>query len=255
MQVMFCKSIKKIVSHLLGASLMCVVANFSMAQSTPQAGVEYKIADQAQPVNSGNKVEVTEFFGYFCPGCNAFEPYFEDWIKRQGNRIVVKRLHSDLHDLTTQQKLFFTLEAMGKVDELQLKVFNAFHVDRNRLSTDAEVMKFVEKQGIDKKRFNELYGSPFMMNAKLNMVKQMQAAYKVNGIPTVIIDGRYIVSPLDVAAKAKAPGNSLQPGLAVMDYLVDKVYREKNPPAVSAQEGTKKAASTKAQPEKNKKEK
>ena len=171
-------------------------------------GVEYKIAGPSAACELGNKVEVTEFFGYFLPWLQCLRAIFRRLIKRQGNRIVVKRLHSDLHDLTTQQKLFFTLEAMGKVDELQLKVFNTFHVDRNRLSTDAEVMKFVEKQGIDKKRFNELYGSPFMMNAKLNMVKQMQAAYKVNGILTVIIDGRYIVSPIDVAAKAKAPGNS-----------------------------------------------
>ena len=67
-------------------------------------------------------------------------------------------------------------------------------------------MKFVEKQGLDKKRFVELYNNAFMMDGKLRTVKQMQAAYKINGIPTVIIEGKYIVSPLDVAAKAKALG-------------------------------------------------
>lgn len=224
-------AIKSTFWQCISGSALILISSICLGQSVPQAGVDYRLADQPQPVSAGNKVEVTEFFGYFCPGCNAFEPHFEDWIKRQGDRIVVKRLHSDLHEVTTQQKLFFTLEAMGKVDDLQMKVFNTFHVDRNRLSTDAEVMKFVEKQGLDKKRFVELYNNAFMMDGKLRTVKQMQAAYKINGIPTVIIEGKYIVSPLDVAAKAKAPGNSLQPGLAVMDYLVDKVYREKNPPS------------------------
>ncbi len=211
---------------LLGLSTLAFSAN---AQTVPQAGNEYRVADQPQAVTTGKKVEVTEFFGYFCPGCNAFEPYFEEWIKRQGDRIVVKRFHSDLHDVTTQQKLYFTLEAMGKVDELQLKAFNAFHIDRNRLSTDAEVMKFVDKHGLDRKRFTELYTNAFVMDSKLRGVKQLQSAYKINGIPTVVIEGKYIVSPLEVSAKAKSSDNSPRAGLAVMDYLVDKIYKEKNP--------------------------
>ncbi|WMW80434.1 thiol:disulfide interchange protein DsbA/DsbL [Undibacterium cyanobacteriorum] len=242
---------RHIMTSLAGIAVALTLGSSALAQGVPQAGVEYRVADQPQPVSTGKKVEVTEFFGYFCPGCNAFEPHFEDWIKRQGDRIVVKRLHSDLHEVTTQQKLYFTLEAMGKVDELQMKAFNAFHIDRNRLSTDAEVMKFVEKQGLDKKRFTELYNNAFMMDGKLRTVKQLQAAYKISGIPTVIIEGKYIVSPLEISAKAKAPGNSQKPGLAVMDYLVEKVYNEKNPPAANT--ATSKAASTPATPATSKK--
>ncbi len=217
----------QLVRRLLVLALSAIALNV-YAQTAPQVGVEYRLAAQPQAVNSGKKVEVIEFFGYFCPGCNAFEPYFEEWIKRQGDRIVVKRMHSDLHDLTTQQKLYFTLEAMGKVDEFQLKVFNAFHVDRNRLSTDADVMKFVEKNGIDKKRFSDIYSNAFAMDSKLRSVKQAQNAYKIDGIPTVIIDGKYIVSPLEVGTKIKSQDKSPRPGLVVMDYLVDKVYKEKN---------------------------
>lgn len=220
--------------QLIRRSLVAALGFFILnvhAQVVPQAGVEYRLAAQPQAVNAGKKVEVIEFFGYFCPGCNAFEPYFEEWIKRQGDRIVVKRMHSDLHELTTQQKLYFTLEAMGKVDELQLKVFNAFHIDRNRLSTDAEVMKFVEKNGLDKKRFFEIYSNAFAMDSKLRSVKQAQSVYQIDGIPTVIIDGKYIVSPLEVGAKIRSADKTPRPGLVVMDYLVDKVYKEKNPVA------------------------
>lgn len=244
---------RRVLLSLSGVAAALLLSSSAFAQAVPQAGNEYRVADQPQPVTAGKKVEITEFFGYFCPGCNAFDPHFEDWIRRQGDRIVVKRLHSDLHDLTTQQKLYFTLEAMGKVDELQMKVFNAFHIERNRLSTDAEVMKFVEKHGLDKKRFNELYNNAFMMDGKLRSVKQLQAAYKINGIPTVIIEGKYIVSPLDVSAKAKSAGNSQQAGLAVMDYLVDKVYKEKNPPAAAGATSSATSAASKAASATNKK--
>lgn len=206
--------------------------SFSAAAQEPRLGQEYTVLDRAQPTDSGKKVEITEFFGYFCPACNSFEPYLEAWIKKQGDRIVVKRVHVNFHELVTQQKLYFTLEAMGKVDEYQLKTFNAYHVDRNRLSTDAEVMKYVEKVGLDKKKFSEIYSS-FTIQSKLNRAAQLMSDYKINGVPTVAIDGRFIVSPADLFAKAKVRDGS-HAGLVVMDWLVDKVYKEKNGAAAPA---------------------
>ena len=142
--------------------------SFSAAAQEPRLGQEYTVLDRPQPTDAGKKVEITEFFGYFCPACNSFEPYLEAWIKKQGDRIVVKRVHVKFSDLmASQQKLYFTLEAMGKVDEYQLKTFNAYHIDRNRLSSDADVFKYVEKVGLDKKKFTDIYGS-FAIQSKVN---------------------------------------------------------------------------------------
>lgn len=202
--------------------------SFSAAAQEPRLGQEYTVLDRPQPTDSGKKVEVTEFFGYFCPACNSFEPYLEAWIKKQGDRIVVKRVHVKFSDLmASQQKLYFTLEAMGKVDEYQLKTFNAYHIDRNRLSSDADVFKYVDKVGLDKKKFTDIYGS-FAIQSKVNRAVQLMSDYKINGVPTVAIDGRYIVSPADLFAKSKARDGS-HAGLVVMDWLVDKAYKEKNP--------------------------
>ncbi|MBY0574837.1 MAG: DsbA family protein, partial [Undibacterium sp.] len=146
----------------------------------------------------------------------------------QGDKIVVKRVHVNFHELVTQQKLFFTLDAMGKVDEFQMKTFNAYHVDRNRLSTDAEVMKYVEKSGLDKKKFTDIYSS-FSIQSKLSRASQLMTDYKINGVPTIAIDGRYMISPADLFAKTRnQPGDNSHAGLKVMDYFVDKVYKEKN---------------------------
>jgi thiol:disulfide interchange protein DsbA len=216
---------------LISLSFIAVAAS---AQNLPRLGLEYTVLDRPQPVDAGKKVEITEFFGYFCPACNAFEPYLEAWIKKQGDRIVVKRVHVNFHELVTQQKLFYTLEAMGKVNEYQLKTFNAFHVDRNRLSTDAEVMKYVEKVGLDKKKFADIYSS-FAIQSKLSRAAQLMADYKISGVPTVVIDGRFVVSPADLNAKSRNPSTdpANHAGLKVMDWVVDKAYQEKNPVTVA----------------------
>ena len=202
--------------------------SFSAAAQEPRLGQEYTVLDRPQPTDAGKKVEVTEFFGYFCPACNSFEPYLEAWIKKQGDRIVVKRVHVKFSDLmASQQKLYFTLEAMGKVDEYQLKTFNAYHIDRNRLSSDADVFRYVDKVGLDKKKFTDIYGS-FAIQSKVNRAVQLMSDYKINGVPTVAIDGRFIVSPADLFAKSKVRDGS-HAGLVVMDWLVDKEKKKKNP--------------------------
>ncbi len=146
---------------LLGLGLIATGAGAS--PTAPQNGVEYRVLSRPQGTDSGKKIEVIEFFGYFCPHCNALEPQIEAWVKKQGDNIVFKRIHVNFHELVTQQKLFFTLEAMGKIDEYQPKVFAAYHVDHNSLRTDEDVMRFVAKSGLDKQKFSEIYNSVFLL--------------------------------------------------------------------------------------------
>jgi thiol:disulfide interchange protein DsbA len=106
------------------------------------------------------------------------------------------------------------------------------------LSSDADVFRYVEKVGLDKKKFTDIYGS-FAIQSKVNRAVQLMSDYKINGVPTVAIDGRYIVSPADLFAKSKARDGS-HAGLVVMDWLVDKAYKEKNPASAAPVAGKKK---------------
>lgn len=117
---------------------------------------------------------------------------------------------------------------MGKTEELHVKAFNAYHLERMRLATDEDVLKFALKQGLDKQKFLDIYQS-FSIQSKLSRAAQMMAAYRINGVPTIAIDGRYITSPADVAAKSRnTTSGSGHPGLQVMDWLVEKAIKEKN---------------------------
>ncbi len=219
------------------AGLGLVVTAVGATPTAPQAGAEYQVLKRPQPVDGGKKIEITEFFGYFCPHCYALEPLMAEWVKKQGDNISFKRVHVNFHDLVTQQKLYFTLEAMGKADEYHMKAFNAFHVDRNRLQTDAEVMEFVTKSGLDKQKFSDIYGS-FSMSGKLNRAAQLASAYQIDGVPSIAIDGRYVTSPVMSVASMSRVTEDMQNRavLQVLDYLVAKVQKEKNaaPPAASS---------------------
>jgi thiol:disulfide interchange protein DsbA len=198
--------------------------------ATPQNGTEYMTLATPQPTESGNKVEVTEFFAYYCPHCNVFEPLLEAWVKKQGNNIVFKRVHvtSDPR-VAPQQRLYYTLEAMGIVDQYHQKAFDAIHKDHLRLQSDDEVFDWAAKAGIDRAKFMSAYRS-FGIPSKLRRADSMMAAYKVDHWPFVAIDGKYTTSPS--MANKNAPENMTEVqqqehALQVMDFLVAKAKAEK----------------------------
>ncbi|HTN65393.1 MAG TPA: thiol:disulfide interchange protein DsbA/DsbL [Burkholderiaceae bacterium] len=224
----------------LGFALVALSAAASPA--SPQNGQDYRTLEQPQQTAPGNKVEVTEFFWYNCPHCNAFEPALEDWVKKQGDKIVFKRVPIAFRDsFIPQQKLYYTLEALGQVDELHKKVFYAIHVERQRLDTDNEIADFIGKQGVDKKKFLDMYNS-FAVQTKVRQATQLQAAYQVDGVPLVAINGRYLTSPSIVGASiGNRPEAVLQSStLQVMDFLVAKAAKERAPVAASAAPAPKK---------------
>jgi len=219
------------------------------AQATPAApvnGVEYRTLEKVQSTESGKKIEVTEFFWFSCQHCHAFDPALADWVKKQGDNISFKRVPVAFREsFQPQQRLYYALEAMGRADELQKKVFNAIHVDRKSLDTEAAIADFVAAQGVDRKKFVETYNS-FGVQAKLRRAVQLQDTYKVDGVPLIAIDGRYMTSPSILGASmGRQPENVLQSStLQVMDWLVAKSVKDRK--AASGALATTNAATTAA---------
>ncbi|MCS0585411.1 thiol:disulfide interchange protein DsbA/DsbL [Massilia pinisoli] len=208
-----------------------LAASTAFASPTdPKNGVEYVTLAQPQPVQTtGKKVEVIEFFMYHCPHCNALEPSLEQWVKKQGGNIQFKRIHlPSTGPNDPEAHLHVTLEAMGKAEEFQPKVFKAWHVDHLRLNTDAAIIDWVAKNGIDRAKFLDMWNS-FGVITKLHRLPQLTSDYKVDGVPTVIIDGKYQTAPSIVYNSVKATSEPVlfQATLQVMDALVAKAAKSK----------------------------
>lgn len=221
----------RFLQHVLAAlSLSLIAAGAAASPDNPQNGLDYRTLARPQQTDSGNKVEVTEFFWYACPHCNALEPSLVGWVKKQGDKIDFKRVPIAFRDsMVPQQKLYYTLEAMDKVDELHAKVFHTIHAQRKPLNTDAQITDFIVQQGIDKQKFLNVYNS-FSVQSKVRRAQQMQNAYGVDGVPLVAVDGRFLTSPSIVAASV---GNRPEPvlnaaTLDVLDWLVEQAAKNGN---------------------------
>jgi len=190
-----------------------------LAQKKPEDGAEYRSLDKRVPVEAASgKIEVIEFFWYSCPHCNAFEPKLVSWIKRQAPDVVVKRVPVAFRDdFVPQQRLFYTLEAMGKLDEVHHKVFEAIHgSQRNPLNREEVIVDFAAKNGLDKAKFQELYNS-FTVQTKTRRASQLQDAYKIEGVPALGIAGRFYTD-------GTMAGN-MDRALQVTDYLVAELRK------------------------------
>lgn len=213
---------------LIAAALAAGVANAS--PSDPRNGAEFTTLAQPQATQAaGKKVEVIEFFAYHCGACNAFEPTLVNWVRKQGDNIVMRRIPLPFQGpLDPEARLYLTLEAMGKLDEYHHRVFRAVHVERKRLMKDGDIIAWAVANGLDKAQFLATWNS-FGVQTRLKRLSQVADAYKVSGTPTVIIDGKYVVSPDAVrqANKIQDVGQLMTATGQVLDALVSRAAASK----------------------------
>lgn len=200
---------------LLSASAWGLSAPLVHAQANaPVDGKDYIKLGRPAPVDTpAGKVEVLEFFGYWCPHCAKFEPAFDAWVKKTPAHMVVRRIPVAFRDNQAPlQRLYFALEAMGKLDELHGKVFTAIHGEKVNLSTQDDIANWVAKQGVDKTKFLDQYNS-FSMSGKLKRATQLAEAYQLDGVPAMGVAGKYFTSG--------SLAGTMERVLAVVEHLAD----------------------------------
>lgn len=202
----------------LAAGLVAALPGIAQAQQ-PREGTDYIRLQQPQATDAPGKIEVTEFFWYSCPHCNALEPSLEAWVKKLPADVVVRRVPVRFNaGMEPQQRLYYTLEALGKVEQFHRLVFTAIHEQRQPLNTANRIFDWAEKAGLDRKQFMDAYNS-FGVQSKVQRATRLAEAYKIDGVPTLAINGRYLTSPSLTGSNIGA--------LQVADFLIG---RERTPP-------------------------
>ena len=180
-------------SAVAASALTLPVANPAMAQARQfKEGKDFKRLDKpVAPDAPAGKVDVIEFFWYSCPHCNVFEPTLDAWVKAAPKDLFIRRVPVAFNaSFVPQQKLFYTLEGMGKLDALHAKVFRAIHVEKAKLAKDDEILAWVTQQGVDVAKFKEVYGS-FSVANQVRRASQLQDSYGVEGVPSMGVAGKY----------------------------------------------------------------
>lgn len=203
-----------------GAAALTLPATVQAQGNAFQEGRDYLLLDKAAPTEAPTgKIEVVEFFWYSCPHCNRFEPQLEAWIKQASKDVHVRRSPIAFRpDFEPQQRLYYVIESMGKVEELHKKVFYAIHVEKQSLNTADSIANWAEKQGLNKAKFVEAYNS-FPVVTKVRKATQLQDAYKVDGVPALGVAGRFYTSG--------SVAQTMERALTVTDYLVGQARKPK----------------------------
>ena len=182
-------------------------------------GKNYDRIKNPQPVESGNKIEVIEFFSYGCPHCAELEPHLEGWLAKLPPDVSFRRVPVMFQDRWVPlAKIYYTLDSLGEERKLSPDVFKAIHGQGVSLWNDKTFYDWAASKGVDRKKVEDVFGS-FAINGKMNRAKQQAQQYNIQSVPTVVVDGKFITGSERVGTHAQLP--------AAIEELVNKARAER----------------------------
>ena len=165
------------------------------AQTNAQEFIEdvnYVRLSKPQSVQTGDKIEVLELFWYHCPHCFYLEPYLNRWLKNTADYIEYVRLPAVLRgSWEFDARIFYTFEALGVTQTMHKAYFDAIHKDREQFVTEEQVAGWAGEYGIERQDFLDTFFNSFYVNSKVETARKLTGAYETDGVPTIIIDGKY----------------------------------------------------------------
>lgn len=171
-----------------------------------------------QPTETGNKVEVREFFWYGCPHCWELEPTLDTWLKKLPTSAQFVRTPGAGGRWLVHARAYYAFETLGALPRVHKPLFRAMHEQRRPLDTEAALTQFAGENGVDQNKFREAFNS-FSVRLKLDRARQINMEAGISSVPAFLVDGRYLTSP------SMAGGNAQM--FKVVDFLVQKVARER----------------------------
>jgi len=204
----------KSVTTLLLALLIVVVMPGSAQSREFQEGKEYLLLGTPQPTSTGDKIEVVELFWYGCPHCFDLEPLVQAWLKHKPEDVELVRMPAVLGprwELLAQA--YYTADLLGITDKIHPALFKAIHEKNMKINDEAALQAFFVDQGVAADDFKKTFNS-FAVAVKMNNTRQMTRRYKITGVPTIIVNGKY-------STGARQAGSN-QAVFEVVDYLVEK---------------------------------
>ena len=208
---------------ILGA-FMLGISGAAAGQTNLKASDFQRLAPP-QPVATGDKIEVIEFFYYGCPVCYEFQPHLSRWLVQGPDYISIRRVPTlpsegseGLEGWVRFARLHYTLESLGQIGRLHWPIYDNFHFDGMQLNDEKVMLEWVSKNGVDRDKFLAIYRSP-EIQAKLDAVRKLMVTHDVRSVPAVVVDGKYL-------STARMAGGTRQL-IQVVDNLVRLARKER----------------------------
>jgi len=215
---------------LIYAVLACMLSFVSSAYAELVKGRDYSVIEPAQPVGSGGKIEVLEFFWYGCPHCNRLEPHLNAWLKRKPADADFKRVSAAFRESWLPlARAHYTLQALGLADKLHGELIAAIHDQKTlaikTLGDDpAPLFDWMAAKGVDRKKFVDAYNSPAVV-ARTRTTIETTRKYALPDVPAVVINGRYVLA-LSMAAYSDGDKKKYDVFFRNVDQLIAQTRRD-----------------------------
>ena len=208
---------------VIGRALLVLLAAAAFASNSAVAqlveGKNYARITNPQPVETGRKIEVIEFFSYGCPHCAELEPHLDAWLAKLPPDVSFRRVPVMFQQRWAPlAKIYYTLDALGTESKLSPDVFKAIHGSGVSLWDTDKFYDWAATKGLDRKKVEEVFTS-FAVDGKMKRAMQLAQQYNIQSVPTVIVDGKFVTSSDRVGTHAQLP--------AAIDELVNKARAER----------------------------
>ena len=202
-------------------SLMLLAGFTTTALAEPQLGEQFDQVTQQIATEQPAKIEVMEIFWYGCPHCYHMEQPLEAWVKKLPADVYFKRVPALPNaSWAPMAKAYFAMQELGVLDKLHSQLFDAVHKSKTLNPADeAGAIDWITKQGgLDKVKVEKAFKS-FATNMQMSKAMQTFKASGATGVPSLIIDGKYITG------SSMAGGNDA--ALQTADFIIQNVRKDK----------------------------
>jgi thiol:disulfide interchange protein DsbA len=174
-------------------ALACLAGHAPAQDVRARQNLEYRLI-APQPVETGERIEVIDFFWYGCPYCNELQPALEGWARRKPGDVALRRLPAILRDSwAPHARIYYALERLNEVERLHLEVYHGYHVEKLHMSKPDVMVEWAVRNGVDRQRWLDAYNSPEVA-AQVERARNLTQAYTIEVTPTLVVDGRYLTS-------------------------------------------------------------
>ena len=202
------KNNKYLLICILGCALIAFTAN---VQANYKLGRDYGSLSKPLPIKQDGVVDVIEIFWYGCGHCFNLAPVVSNWAKQKDSSVNYQKMPvtwGPVHQL--HAKLFYTIEALGIAETGHSAVFTVIHKEGNFLASEAAIIDFLEKLGINKSEAIK-YMNSFSVRQKVKRAIEITKQFKVTATPMMFVDGQY---------RVEAKGGSSKM-LKVVDHVIE----------------------------------
>lgn len=204
--------------RFLGGCVMALFLLPVLAHAGFEEGRHYMVLPFPAQVETGDKIEVREFFWYGCPHCYVLEPALANWLKKIPANAQFVRTPGTAPRWMIHGQAYYTFEAMGALEKLHGAFFKAMQDKPGAFNDEKAIADFAANHGVDRKKFDEAFNS-FGVRLKLEKAKQLNQDLNISSVPALVVDGKYMTT----AAMAGGEGQMLK----LLDDLIGKAAKER----------------------------